>query len=138
MTHSPKRYARALFEALDGKTGNDRKKLLKHFLFVLSRRGDSQKLTRILVELERVYLAKAKAKKVEVESADPISRNARENIAKTLGGKVFFAERVRPELLAGIKILVNGELLIDASASSLIRKMFPQRRAGTAQSARRV
>lgn len=124
MKHSPKQYAAALLSALDKKSVAEKKKTLHQFLSLMSRRGDSARLGLVVREVEKQYLRKKGLKKVFLESADPALPKIKKEVEEILGKNIILEEKINPTLLAGIKILVNDELLVDASAESQLRKLF--------------
>jgi len=124
MKYSPRQYAAALRAALEEKSGHERKEILKNFVRALARARTLAKLPVILREVEKQALAAEGLKKVEVESASPVDEKTRKEIERRLGHKIFLKEKINPELLAGIRILVDDETLIDASAKRQLEKMF--------------
>ncbi|OGZ33916.1 MAG: hypothetical protein A2174_03470 [Candidatus Portnoybacteria bacterium RBG_13_41_18] len=124
MKYSPKQYTSALLESLKDKTEIRQKEIINNFFKTLSKNNDWSRLGSILKAVEKKYLEDTGLKKVYVETASPISSNLEKEIEKILGNKVYFLTKTNPMLLAGIKILVDDELLIDASARTKIEKMF--------------
>ena len=124
MKYSPKQYASALLLALGEKSSAERKKILHKFLSLVSKRGDSSRLGMIMKEAEKQYLRGAGLKKVILESADSVSAKIKKEVEEILGKNIILEEKLNPDLLAGIKILVDNELLIDASAETQVRKLF--------------
>ncbi|MBI2640515.1 MAG: F0F1 ATP synthase subunit delta [Candidatus Sungbacteria bacterium] len=122
--YSISQYAAALILALEEKSGSKRSETIRRFLFIVRKNKDWSKLGRIVKEAEKQSLKKQGIKKVEVESAAPLSRAVKKEIEKIIGAKVVLEEKVRPEVLAGIKVLVDDEILIDASGISQVERMF--------------
>ena len=129
MKYLPSHYALALYQALLGKEGNAQAATLRRFAGIVRKNGDGKHLNTILARYEKIYLEKNGLKKIEVESANPLSPAVRAEIERAGSGtggdkKVLLEEKVKPELLAGIKLLVNDTLLIDASGMTRIAKLF--------------
>ncbi len=124
MKHSPKQYAAALLLALDRKTVAEKKKTFHQFLSLVSRRGDSVRLGLVAQEVEKQYLRKKGLKKVFLESADPVPSKIKKGIEEILGKNIILKEKINPDLLAGIKILIDDEFLVDASAKAQLCKLF--------------
>lgn len=129
MRPSPPQYARALLAAWQKTPTEARSKLVRRFLFLVSAKGDRKRLPRILREIERRYFASAGLRNVRIETASPLSRETRSNVRAAIGAKNVIREVVHPELLAGIRIMIDDNLLIDASAATQIHRLFSQRRA---------
>lgn len=124
MKYSSKQYAIVLLSVLEGKSEKDRKEVLRKFVAVLAKNRDLARLGAILRETEREFLKQSGAKKVLVESASPVNPSLRHEIENAVGGKIWWYEKTTPEFLAGIRILINDETLIDASGKRQIEKMF--------------
>ncbi len=124
MRYTPKQYATALLQALDKKSSTEKKKILQQFMSLVSKRGDSARLGLIVRESEKQYLKNVGLKKVVLESVDSMPARVKKDIEEILGKNIIFEEKTNPNLLAGIKVLVNDELLVDASAVTQLRKLF--------------
>lgn len=124
MKYSSKQYASVLLSILEGKSEKDRKKILRKFIAVLAKNRDLTRLGAILRETEREYLQRSDLRKVVVESVSPVNSALRKEIERAVGGKTWWQEKINPELLAGIRILINDETLIDASGKRQVEKMF--------------
>ncbi|HEY4510502.1 MAG TPA: F0F1 ATP synthase subunit delta [Candidatus Paceibacterota bacterium] len=117
-------YAKALLRALEEKDESEIKKILKNFMAILLKNNDFSHLNSILGKVEKLYLTEEGVEKIYVESASPLSKNLREEIESALGKKVLINEKVRPGLLAGVRIILNEEILIDATAAQRLAKIF--------------
>lgn len=124
MRYSVAQYALALKEALKGKSEKERKEILKRFLLLLRKNHASSKITQILQKYEYMLLKESGLSKVVLASPDPISAEVRREINKAMGGKGALQEKINQDLLGGITILINDEVLIDASASRQLEKLF--------------
>lgn len=124
MRYTNKQYAAAFLSALKDKSGKERTEILRRFLTLLQKNKDWPRLNLILREAEKFYLRKSGLKKVFLETAQPASPNVKKEVEKILGRKIVLSEKINPAILAGIKILVDDELLIDSSAQSRLRKLF--------------
>lgn len=116
MKYSIHQYAEALLLALEDKNKQERREVTGRFLEVLREKRDWAKLAQIIKTLELLYLKKAGFHKIVLESAAPAGAKIKSEVKKILGEKIVIEEKVCPELMAGIRILVDGELFIDASA----------------------
>ena len=101
---------------------------MRRFLFLLSKKGDRSRLGLIVREFEKERLAALGIKKVHLESADPIPAGVKKEMEALLGRNVLFREKINPALIAGLKILINDELLIDASAKTSLDRLFQKQR----------
>jgi F0F1-type ATP synthase delta subunit len=124
MIHTSRQYAESLFGALEHKAPEARREILKNLLRVLDKNHDSSLLKRILIDFEKVTLHKEGMRKVEVESVSPLSEQVKKDIQATLGSDVVITEKINEELVAGMTILVDDSLFIDASARAQINSIF--------------
>ena len=124
MKYTVRQYAEALNSALKGKEAAERKKAVGRFLNILRKHRDSARLGRILKEAELLHLKESGLRKVRVEAASPVTEGIKSEIKEILGDKVYLEEEVNPELLAGLRILVDEEIFIDASAKRRLGEML--------------
>ena len=127
MNYTPRHYALALHHALAGASGENRKKMLERFFRILRTRNLLSRLPRILSHYERYDLARTGMRKVVVESAAPLSPEARREIKKTFGVRAAMREALNPSLMAGVAILIDDEILIDASARRQLDRLFAKK-----------
>ncbi len=124
MKYTAGQYAEALVEVLEMSGEKGRSRIAASFLRVLRRNGETAKIFSILREAERLYYRRNKLRKIELESAAPLSDSIRKEVQHAIPGGVITKEAVDPSLLGGIKILVDDEILIDASARRQLMKLF--------------
>lgn len=124
MRYTNIQYAKALVAALEGKREPEQKAIRQNFLRTLRTHRVWPRLNRILSEIEKEYLRGKQIRKVEVESASGLPEKVRREIFEIVGKNVDLRERANPELLAGMKILIDDELLIDASGRRQLRRLF--------------
>ena len=124
MKYSPGHYAEALYEALDGKSDKAFDVAIKNFSRLLKKNKDHKLLNAILVRYEKIYLKKRGLKKVVVESVTQLTAHQEKEIKTAAGGEILLSAKINPELIAGIKILINDSVLIDASAHRKLEHFF--------------
>src|SRR4051812_20910221 len=124
MTHPARHYAEALYLALEGKKAAARTKILKQLLVVLEKNKQVNLVHQILTQYERIFLKRQGMRKVDIESASPLTDSVRKDIEKIVGGKIVLSEEVKPDLLAGLTILIDDSLYIDASGRSAVTNLF--------------
>jgi F0F1-type ATP synthase delta subunit len=124
MRYSPSQYAEALYDALLDKTRDAYSTTVKHFLYILRKNKDYQALPVILSRFEKVYLKKKNLRKVDITSASKLSTEVHDEIQKIMGEDIVIEEKIKPELLAGLTLLVDDTLYIDASAKTRIARLF--------------
>ncbi len=127
MRYTVRQYTAALYGALKDGSEAEKRLRFRRFLMLLRKNRDLARLERILKEFEKQWLRESGLRKVEIESAAPASGKLKEEIKKILGEKILFSEKVNAGILAGVKILVDGELMIDASAKRQLDQILGSR-----------
>jgi len=124
MRYSIKQYAATVVSALTDKSDKDEHKIITNFFNFLRRNGDFVKRREIFKEIDRVSRESKGVRKVVIEAAAPISQETKKEIEKNLGAKAIFQENINPDVLGGIKILIDDEYLVDATVKRQLDKLF--------------
>lgn len=124
MRYSIRTFATALLDSLEGKTLEQQRATLKRLVAVLTKKGMRRQLHAILRETERLYLKAHRITKVEAVSPTPLGAEAKQDIERALGTKMFFTEQTDPSVIAGVKLFIDEELLIDATAQRQLEEIF--------------
>ena len=127
MRYRPLQYAEALHEAMKGASAMDARVLARGLARTLLRHRMLGKTGVILAAYEKLALRRQGMQKVRIETPSKASEYLKKEIQKALGTRINFEEVIDPALLAGVKILVDDELLIDASAKRQIDSMFSKK-----------
>ena len=96
------------------------KELISRFLKLLEKNGDFKKAKEIISLAESLYLKKLKRRKIILETARKI-KNLKESF--TENGDVV-EEKINTDLVAGLKITINGERQLDFSLSKKLNDIF--------------
>ena len=118
-----KLYATALAEVL-AKKGINEEKVTKNFAKLLVREGLEKKSKEILELAQDLILAKQGKKKITLETARKMTlqqKKIAEGFAKS--GDVI-KEKINPELIAGVKIIINNSKQFDNSMKSKLQNIF--------------
>lgn len=109
-----KLYAKALAEIISGKT-IDEKKVIGNFLNLLTKTGQEKKAKEILDLAETIYLVKHGNRRIIFETARKMT-SGQVKLMETLVKKGdVVKEKINPELIAGVKIIINNEKQFDNS-----------------------
>lgn len=123
MKHSPALYARAFAEVLSAKKTTD-EAIVKNFAASVLRRGDEAHWDKIIREVERLVRKIHGARLVVIESARPLSKTQQKSIREAFSSSDVVEERISPDLIAGVKITVDGIRQFDGSLAEKVHKMF--------------
>lgn len=124
MKYRASQYAEVLWSALEGKTEAEQKKIIKRFGELLVRHQATGKTRAIYAAYEKLELRKQGMREVRLEMASLASDKLKKEIHGDLGKNIHIKEIVNPDIIGGIKILVDDEILIDASVKRQIESLF--------------
>ena len=114
-----KDYALAL-AALIYEAKSDAKDITERFLELLVKNGDIKKAKEILVAAEKLLLAKTGNKKIVLEMARSSGAASTAFLKK---GDVL-EKKINPELIAGVKIVIDDEKQLDFSLAKKLNQIF--------------
>lgn len=115
-------YAKALSESVLKAKSEQEKKIAENFLRVIKLNGDEQKTKEIIFLTEDLLLKKSGNKKIILETA---RKTDSKKLAAAMAKKGdVIQEKISPELIAGVKITINGEKQLDFSLSNKLNGIF--------------
>jgi F0F1-type ATP synthase delta subunit len=121
-----KLYAKALSEILSKKgviSVSDEKKIVNNFVKLLISTGYEGKSKEILDLVEGLLLAKRGKKQITFETARKITAGQKKIIDSLVDKGDVVKEKITPELIAGIKIIINDSRQFDSSMQSKLNKI---------------
>lgn len=147
MKYTVTQYSEALAAAFADAAADKRPQLIRRFLHLLQKNRDAKLLAAIIRKTERRWFGDQNLHKVAVASASPLTLAVKKEIEAALdspphlltecpyppctypkgrcgGKKPVWEETIDPSLLGGIRILIDDETLIDASARRRLDRMF--------------
>ena len=124
MKYKTGQYAEALVDALADVNSETARTRIRSFVELLSKRQMLRKAESIAHTAERLLAKRAGVRRISLESADAPSEACRKDIGDLFDGKVWIKEKVRPDLLCGIRVLIDDEILIDASGKRQLAQIF--------------
>ncbi len=118
-----KLYAKALAEIIsDGKTAD--KTIINNFVKLLISAGCEGKTKEILDLAQDVLLAKEGKRKITFETARKVSVSQEKLLESFVKKGDIVQKKTNPELIAGIKIIINDSKQFDASMQSKLSKIL--------------
>ncbi len=122
MKHKPKDYAKALVDLVsEKKSESQQKKLVDNFLKLLKKNGDLKKSKEIISLAEMLFLKKTGGRKIIFEMA---RETKKESFKGFLKKHDVVEEKINPDLIAGVKIVVNNEKQLDFSLMKKLNNIF--------------
>jgi F0F1-type ATP synthase delta subunit len=116
-------YAKALDEALADPKANQAV-IAKNFLELVRRNGDEIHLRKILEEAARFARGRTGIRKVVIESARPLEKSQENMIQQFVKPGDVVTYSTDPDLVAGIKIILNDEMQFDGTMKGKLDKLF--------------
>ena len=100
------------------------KKVTDNFVKLLVKNGQEKKAKEILNLAEDMVLQKQGNKKIVFETARKATASQKKELDNFIKKGDITIEKINPELIAGIKIIINGSKQFDASLQSKLQKIF--------------
>lgn len=117
-------YAKALFEALEEGREKEEGKMLKRFSALLEKNGDADNFEKILSAFRKMIVKKYGGRFITLEFSGQPNGALVEKLSWLFSKKDSVELRFRQELLAGVRILIDGEKELDFSFQSRLNKLF--------------
>jgi F0F1-type ATP synthase delta subunit len=115
MKYNYKIYARALVSALDeAQDLAQKEKIIKNFLALIQKNKDTRQLKKIIDFASKIIYKKEGRQKIILETARP-QNNLKNLFQKFFSEKDIIEEKINPNILAGIRIVINDEKELDFS-----------------------
>jgi len=120
-----KLYAKALAEIILQKhTPAEEKKIVDNFLKLLEKSGMEKKAKEIITLAEDFILRKQGNSKITFETARKASALQKKLLQSIAKEGDIVNERISPELIAGVKIIINNEKQFDGSLQKKLQNIF--------------
>lgn len=129
MKYKPKIYAEALVDLILKRPASDKssageEKIVDNFLKLLQKNGDMGKAGQIVSLAKKIFIKKTGRRQLTIESARKIKANQKALIESILHKGDVVAEKINKDLLAGIKIIIDGERQFDTSMQKKLENIF--------------
>ncbi|MBI2024303.1 F0F1 ATP synthase subunit delta [Candidatus Giovannonibacteria bacterium] len=124
MKYSPESYAKAFLDALSRMDKKDEGKLIKKFISVLAKNGDLGNFEKISIAIKKIITKRGNGKFIDLELARPMNKKLMDATLKNFSDKDHVEIKYRPDLLAGCRILMDGERELDYSFKRRLKNLF--------------
>ncbi|MDO8503326.1 MAG: F0F1 ATP synthase subunit delta [bacterium] len=125
MGYSPKDYAQSFCDViLEIKNEGKINQCIKNFLDLIRKNRDQKKLKEIIDLAENTINQKTDRRKIIIESARELKGKNEKAINSFIKKTDKVEKKINPDLIAGIRITINNEFLIDGSFSNKIKKVL--------------
>jgi len=132
MRYSTHDYAKALAEVMRENPAAKTDVVVKNFMALVRKNGDEGRLKNIVAEAarfarrgtsDRSELASV-IREIRVESARPLSKAQMTMVKNFLKSGDVVEYAVNPDLVAGVKIIVNDEMQFDGTMKAKLEALF--------------
>jgi F0F1-type ATP synthase delta subunit len=117
-----KNYAKALAQVAMNK--KDNKKSFENFLALVKKNSLERKLREIVSLAEDIILEKQGKQKITLETARKITPAQKKTLNSVSKEGDIITEKLNPELIAGIKIIINDNKQFDGSLQKKLQSIF--------------
>lgn len=117
-----KLYAKALADIIIGGKA-DEKKIINNFVKLLVSSGYEKKSKEILELTEDFLLQKKGKRRITFETARKVTPGQKKILESIVNKGDIVKEKINPELIAGIKIIINGSQQFDSSMQSKLSRI---------------
>jgi F0F1-type ATP synthase delta subunit len=125
MKYPPSIYAKAFAEAAAEHRGAvEGANLVKNFLAVIEKNGDVAHLRTIVAQTGKAFRERTGTRNISIETAREGKKSPQELLKHFLKTSDSIEEKINPELIAGIKITVNGTEEFDGSLARKLNTLF--------------
>jgi F0F1-type ATP synthase delta subunit len=117
-------YAKALAQAIAGAKGKNEAAIAKNFLALVRKNGDEASLPKILDEAGRMVRSEEGIRQVRIESARPLAVSQEKMVKEFIKPGDIIERKIDPELIAGVRLILDDELQFDGSLRGKLDKVF--------------
>ena len=120
-------YAKALAEVIAAakrETGREQDEVVKRFIELVRKNGDEAHLRKLVEEAARFVRGKSGVRKITIETARPLGPAQRKALQSFIKPGDVVEEEIDPELVAGVKIILNDEVQFDGSLKGKLDTLF--------------
>lgn len=123
MKYAPRDYVKAFLSLLEEHPDRETE-IVEGLVRMLALQGDLSRADEVVSLVEDVFAEREGRTRLTVRSARPLSSELLKKIREGFGKDALVANRVVPDLLGGVQIVVNGETMIDASLKRKMNALF--------------
>ena len=123
MKYQTTTYAKALADMLAKKPAQNAE-FIGNLKTQLKKNGDLSLFGKILKQTEKLLVKKSGGRHVIIQSARPLSQDKLQELKQNFAPTDFIETVHNPDLIAGVRIMIDGEAVIDASLERKLRKLF--------------
>ena len=122
---APSLYARAFVESARGKSGVELENILSRFIALVRKNRDEKNCVSIIRESDAALRKLEGRRLIRIESARELQRATLSPVKKAYdNGKTDFETKINPDLVAGVRLIMDESRQLDESLSNILFRMF--------------
>lgn len=124
MRYAPEIYAKAFLDVAQKHGASTEQQLAARLHHIVAKNGDLPRMDVILSAIGRESVKRAGGRMVMIEVARESAEKEASRISSVFKKPDHVETRVNPELIAGTRIIINGEQELDHSLRGKLKKLF--------------
>ena len=124
MRYAPEQYARAFADVWETTSPRKRTLCLSRFVFTVVKHGDATRIRKICAAIEAELTHRRGGRIIDLEFARPIAPSLLTRLAGAFPHRDLIRVSVRPALLAGVRVVVDGKRQLDYSLRRKVYDLF--------------
>jgi F0F1-type ATP synthase delta subunit len=124
MKYSAQLYARAFFETIKTAPEKKQEEIARRFIQVIRKNSDQQIIKKIFRQVRQLLIKNRGGRIITLEFARAVSEELRDKLKNNFSAKDYIEEVFRPELIAGVRVLVDNEKELDLTMRRNLKRIF--------------
>lgn len=124
MKYSPELYAKAFFEAARAVPEKKQGEIISRFLQVIRKNGDWPLIKKIFRQVCSLVIRARGGRMIVLEFARDLSKELVNKLQNSFSKQDYVEKAIRPELIAGVRILIDYEKELDLTVQRKLRNLF--------------
>ena len=121
---APKTYAAAFLGSVKKAKRGDEARIVNNFVRVVKRTGGGRRMKDIVRSVEEQLVKENAGRVVKIEAARPLTKKQESEMKSFMKPQDHLEIEIHPDLIAGIRIVIDGEWAIDNTFKRKIEKLF--------------
>ena len=117
-------YAKSFIEVVSATSQEKRDKIISNFLKIIRKNGDYLRIKKIFTAIREAEVKKRGGRIINLELAREIPENLITHLKSYFSKKDYISISVRPDLIAGLRILIDNEKELDTTMKRKLKKIF--------------
>lgn len=122
--YSPNIFAKSFLKVLKNTPSKKYDIVIANFIKTLKKYGAIKDTPKILKSIRKINAEDKNINLIEIETARGLDAKSINAIKKMFKKNDEFSEKINPEIIAGVKIIINNEFVLDGSLRRKLKNLF--------------